>query len=669
MSGGSSGGDGGGSGFISLAISPDPGFTLDFEGLNGTEKLGRPFEYTLEVSSDTPKGDLTSVLGSSVTVTVTKPDKSKRYFNGIVTRIRFAGMVGGAYRYRLELRPWIWLLSRTQDCRIFQKPSQTIWDVITGVFRNNNFTDFSDQRQNQAGSQVLEYCVQYNETSLDFVTRLMEVYGIYYYFTHANGKHTLVLADDPNSHQSIGKAIAYSYKQTDYRTTDPHVWGWTSELTLQPGAATFTDYNFTTPSADLTGKSIQKGQHTYGDLEIYEYPGPHGVAADGTKLATVRAQRFGTERQTLQASSNSRDLYTGGKFTLSDFPDKAQNREYLIIEATYTVSGAESVQASGADQADSFRCAFSAIVGTSAFRLDGHTRWPTMRGPQTAKVVGKSGDEITTDQYGRIKVQFFWDRLGKNDENSSCWIRVAQMWTGTSWGSIYIPRVGQEVVVEFLDGSPDRPIVTGCVYNATNTVPYTLPDNMTRSTIKTNSSKGGGGFNELRFEDKKGSEEVYFQAQKDYNKLVNNNETVTVDKGNRSYTLNEGNNSFTISKGTNTFSVKGDNSATVTDGNNSFTVSKGNNTTTVSQGNDSLTVSQGNHSITVSAGSSSITAKQAITVQSDQSITLQVGSNSITIDTSGVTISGAKIGTSSTGNTQVQATGQLTLQGSMVNIN
>ena len=187
-------GSDGGSGFVSVTVSPDPGFKIKFEELRGTEKLGRPFEYELNVSSETPKGELTALLGSSATVAMTKPDKSKRYFNGIITRARFAGMSSGAYRYRLELRPWIWLLSRSQDCRIFQ--NKTVWDVITTVFRDASFSDFSDKRQNQAGSQMLEYCVQYNETSLDFVTRLMEVYGIYYYFTHANGKHTLVLADD-----------------------------------------------------------------------------------------------------------------------------------------------------------------------------------------------------------------------------------------------------------------------------------------------------------------------------------------------------------------------------------------------------------------------------------------------------------------------------------------
>jgi type VI secretion system secreted protein VgrG len=646
--------------FVSLTLSPDPGFVLNFDRLRGTEELGRPFRFDIEASSKTAKPDLVSLLGSSATLAITLPDKSKRYFNGIVARATFDGLIGGAYHYRLELRPWIWLLSRTQDCRIFQNKS--VWDIITQIFSDAGFSgSVSDKRQNQAGSQVLEYCVQYNETSLDFVTRLMEVYGLYYYFTHADGQHTLVMADDPNSHSALAKSLSYVFEQTEYRTVDAHVWDWGSEQRLQPGAATFRDYNFTTPAADLTGKSIQSGSHPHGSFEVYEYPGPYGTADDGQKLAAVRMQHFAAERQTLRGVSNARDLHTGCKFTLTDFTDASQNREYLVISANYSIDAAEAVQGTEGELADTFRCAFAAIPGDTPFRLDCITRWPTMRGPQTAKVVGESGEEITTDQYGRIKVQFFWDRLGQNDQNSSCWIRVAQIWAGANWGGIYIPRIGQEVVVDFLDGNPDRPIVTGCVYNASMTVPYALPDNKTRSTIKTNSSTGGGGFNELRFEDKAGSEEVFLQAQKDFNVVVLNNETVkitqdqtiTVDKGNRSLTLNEGNNTLTVSKGNNT--------TTVSQGNNSLTVSQGNNSTTVSQGNESLTVSQGNHSIEVTAGSSTISA--------GQSITLKVGSNSITIDTTGVSINGTKIALSANAELTANGGGEMTLQAGLVKIN
>lgn len=311
-------------------------------------------------------------------------------------------------------------------------------------------------------------------------------------------------------------------------------------------------------------------------------------------------QDLKARRHILYGTSNSRRLYAGCKFTLSGFYQTSENGDYTVIRATYSLSVAENLSDTEGALRDTFRCSFQAIKADTHFRLDRQARQPMIRGPQTAKVVGTSGDEITTDEYGRIKVQFYWDRVGTYDENSSCWIRVAQIWAGASWGGMFIPRIGQEVVVEFLEGNPDRPIVTGCVYNANQNVPYALPANKTRSTVKTNSSTGGGGFNELRFEDKKGEEEVFFQAQKDYNKVVLNNETVAITQD------------------------------------TTTTVKQGNRAVTVSKGNDSLTVSMGNHSIEVSAGTSKITAAQ--------SITLTVGPNSITIDTGGIKINGIQIG-------------------------
>jgi type VI secretion system secreted protein VgrG len=628
---------------VSLAISPDPGFTLTFARLRGSEELGRPFCYDIDAVSATAKADLTALLGRSATLGIMRADRSgKRYFNGIIARACFDGLVGGAYSYRLELRPWIWLLSRTQDCRIFQ--NQSVWDIITTTFRDAGFSDFADRRQNQAGSEVLEYCVQFNETGLDFVTRLMEVYGLYYYVTHDDGHHTLELADDPNAHPALAAPLGYDARATEYRAIQAHVWGWAAEMTLQPGTATFNDYNFTTPSADLTARSVQAGAHPHGSLEVYEYPGPHADVSVGQKLADVRMQRLAADGQTMRGVTNSRDMIAGCRFTLQDFvQDSSQNREYLVIAASYGIDAAEAAEVTETTIADTFRCEFAAIPATMPFRLDCRTRWPVMRGPQTAKVVGESGQEITTDKYGRIRVQFYWDRRGQNNQNSSCWIRVAQSWAGSGWGGMVIPRVGQEVVVDFLDGNPDRPLVTGCVYNGTNTVPYALPDNATRTTLKTNSSTGGGGFNELRFEDKKGSEEVFLHAQKDLIVVVLNSatlqitqdQTVTLDKGNRTLTLNQGN--------------------------NGVTVSQGNNSVTVSQGNDSLTVSEGNHSITVTAGSSTISA--------GQSITLKVGANSLTIDNTGVAINGTKIGLTASAELTANGGGMMTLQAGQISLN
>ncbi|MGA9015119.1 MAG: type VI secretion system tip protein TssI/VgrG [Acetobacteraceae bacterium] len=607
---------------VDVTIKPDPGFTLNFTALRASEELGRPFLFELDVASDTVKGDLTSLLGSSATVTISVDDTTKRHFNGIIACASYEGLAAGAHRYRLELRPWIWLLSRIRTSRIFQ--NQSVWDVITTVFRDAGFTKFEDKRQNGTGDIKLEYCVQYEQTSLDFVTRLMETYGLYYFFTHSDDQHVLVMADDPNSHKALGKAVPFNSDETEYRRIDDHIWQWSSALHLQSGGVTLNDYNFTTPSADLTAKSLDAGSHSYGSYEMFDYPGPHGTTGDGQKLAAVRMQDISARRQVLSGTSNCRGLHAGGKFTLSDFTDEAQNREYLLTRATCTVEFAEGQSDDRGELTDTFRCVFAAMKGDIPFRLDRRTPRPVMRGPQTAKVTGAPGDEITSDQYGRIKVKFFWDRSAVQDDNSSCWIRVAQIWAGANWGGMFIPRVGQEVVVEFLDGDPDRPIITGCVYNANQGVPYPLPDNKTRSGIKTHSSTGSGN-NELRFEDKAGSEEIFLQAQKDYNKVVLNNETVKITQD------------------------------------TTTTVEKGNRSVTVSQGNDGLTVSTGDHTITVSAGNS--------TIKAGQSILLQVGGNSVRIDTDGITLVGSKVSIMAQESMSVDGGLSMTLQAAQIAIN
>ncbi len=606
--------------YIKLKINPDPGIVFLLEAMTAEEELGRPFLISLDISSKTAKADLNTLLGGSVTVTLTQKEGPSRYFNGVLTRLSYRGLRGGSYQYRMELRPWIWLLSQTQDCRIFQNKSP--WDIITSLFRDAGFSNFTDRRQSQAGGSKLTYCVQYRETTLDFVTRLMEEYGLYYYSEHSDGQHKLLFADDVNSHTSVGAPIPFVFDLTEWRSVTDHIWDWSGDAMIRPGAYTLRDYNFTTPSADLTSTAKKPGSHPYGTSEVYDYPGDYDTAAEGTKIAAVRMQQRALLRQVFGGSSNSRRLGAGAKFTLAKFPQTALNKEYLITRAVCSVSMAEALALTDGELVDTFRCVIEAIAGDVPFRLAPITRVPEIRGPQTAKVVGQSGDEITTDSYGRVKVQFPWDRNGSNDQNSSCWIRVAQVWAGANWGAMFIPRIGQEVVVEFLEGSPDRPLITGRVYNANLMPPYALPANATRSTIKSNSSKGGGGFNELRFEDNKGQEEVFFQAQKDYNVVVLNNQTVEITQ------------------------------------NSKTTVKQGNRSVEVSVGNDSLTVTQGDHSITVTAGNSTVTA--------GQSITLKVGGSSIKLDPTSITLSAPQITVSATGplkasGATVAVTGQASL--------
>lgn len=621
--------------WVEVKFAPDPGFRLIFDGLRAREELGRPFQFDLDLSAG-KLYDVASLIGSSGTVclSLSGDEDNDRHFNGVVTRVISSGLVDGAYRYHVELRPWIWLLSRVTDCAIFQ--NMTVFDIITKVFRDAGFSDFQDNRQASAGDTQRDYCVQYRETSFDFVTRLMEEYGIYYYFKHEDGKHTLVLADDPNAHEALATPIPFIFNQTEYRTVEDHIWEWTTDVALDSGKFTLRDYNFTTPTADLTARSVQAASHPYGTFEVYDYPGPYDETDVGTKLTDVRMQAINKGRSVTNGVSNARGLHAGWKFTLSEHANDTQNAEHLIIRSECSMSIAEGSSTVDGETLDTYRVTFSAVPGTVHYRLDQRTRRPMIRGPQTAVVVGTSSEEIDTDEYGRVKVKFHWDRSETEGEACSCWIRVAQSIAGAGWGSIFIPRIGQEVVVEFLEGNPDRPLITGVVYNASQTVPYTLPDNKTRTTFKSNSSKGGGGFNELRFEDKAGSEEVFFQAQKDYNKVVLNNETVK------------------ITQDTTTTVDKGNRTVTVSQGNDEHTVSQGNLKVTVSTGNHSTTVSAGNHKLDVSAGTSEITAAQ--------SITLTVGSNSIKIDTGGITINGIKISVQSTANTSVQAGAEMSIQ-------
>ncbi len=626
--------------YVTLTVAPDTGLGFILDSMEATEELGRPFLIALDVSSQTPKGDLHAMLGSTATVALSYPQRTTRYFSGVVARVSYRGLTGGGYKYRLELRPWIWLLSQQQDCRIFSAKSP--WTIMTDLFRDAGFTDFEDKRQNAAGDAVMDYCVQYRESTLDFVTRLMEQCGIYYYVTHKDGSHVIAFADDPNSHTAATDPIPYRYSQTRWRTAEDHVWDWSADAEIQPGAYALREYNFTTPKADLTAKSLIAGEHTYGSNEVYDYPGRYETADDGQKVAQVRMQDYATRRQVYGGTSNSRVLGAGGKFTLSDFPDSAANQEYLVIASVCSVQRAETRAFKDDEEiVDTFRCVLRAVPGSRPFRLPNTTPRPLIRGPQTARVAGESGQEVTTDQYGRIKVKFPWDRRTTEDENSSCWIRVAQIWAGQAWGAMFIPRIGQEVVVEFLEGNPDRPLVTGQVYNADMTVPYALPDNKTRSTVKSNSSLNGGGFNELRFEDKKDSEEVFLQAQKDYNVVVLNSHTAkitqdtttTVDKGNRVVTVSKGNDTHTVSEG--------NREATVTKGNETLTVSQGDQSTEVTAGTS--TTEAGTKILLKVAGCKIEITKTDITAEASTKITLKVGGSSIEISNDGIAVKSPQV--------------------------
>ena len=487
--------------------------------MSGTEELGRVYEYNLELASENHQIKAEDIVGKNVTIRLDLGAGRTRYFNGHVNRFTQLATAGQLARYRAIVVPWLWFLSRTADCRIFQ--NKTIPDIIKQIFRDRGFTDFED---GLSGSyRTWEYCVQYRETDLSFVSRLMEQEGIYYYFKHENSKHSLVLADSYSAHEAYPEFEELKYHSADKGTaTEECISDWVVETHLQPGSYALQDFDFTNTKKDLKARAIINRKHAHANFEIYDYPGEYTETGDGEEYARKRIEELQAQYEVATAESDSRGICTGFLFSLSDHPRGDLNREYLITSANYTIQGDEIFSASAGGSECAYSCDFTAIDSSQPFRSPRITAKPSISGPQTAIVVGPSSEEIHTDKYGRVKVKFHWDRYSKADENSSCWIRVAQVWAGKKWGAMYIPRIGQEVVVEFLEGDPDRPIITGRVYNAQAKPPYDLPGNKTMSTLKSNSSKDGQGFNEIRFEDKKGEEQIFIQAEKNLDVRVKN---------------------------------------------------------------------------------------------------------------------------------------------------
>ena len=509
----------------SISISSPLGDdVLLLQMFSGTEYISRPFNFKLELLSNDTTIEPAQLVGKNVDVKIRLGDMSDRVINGVIRQF-VAGPIqqNGMRLYIAEMVPWFQLTELNHDCRIFQ--NMDVKAIIEEVFQSKAYTDF--EINTQRSFREREYCVQYRETDFEFVSRLMEEEGIFYFFSHEEGKHTMVLGDTSSNYVDCSENEAEYY--TAGRRGD-NLNQWEHQYSLITGKATQTDYNFKTPSTDISTNvdSIVDlpGIDAY---EQYDYPGLYENRGDGDGLTKTRIEEKEVEYNIVHAAGSYRSFSPAGKFTLTRHEISGeQGKSYVITSVSHHArENSYDVNQSGShDYYNSFQCIPDDVV----FRPQRTTRIPFVRGPQTAVVVGPSGEEIYTDEFGRIKVQFHWDRVGENDENSSCWLRVSQQWAGKKWGAIFLPRIGHEVVVSFLEGNPDRPLVTGCVYNAENMPPYDLPANKTQSGWKTRSTKEGGtaNFNELRFEDLKGSEEIYIHAEKDQNNHVENDETTFV---------------------------------------------------------------------------------------------------------------------------------------------
>ncbi|ALI03517.1 type VI secretion system tip protein VgrG [Pseudomonas sp. FW306-02-F02-AA] len=569
------------------------------ESISGEESLNALSSQTLNGLNDGASLTLTSAVASHITTTLHN-DALTRPFDALVAEIRQLPADATAERYQLVLRPWLWWLTLASNNRVFQNLATS--DIVTTIFKAHGFTDF--QLKLTGSYTPREYCVQYGETDFAFVSRLLEEEGIFWFFTHEDGKHTLMLGDSNDAFVPIPNGPKVTY--LGQRMGERELHGIRSgQVCVQAVAGVYraTDYEFTTPSTSLYGQA----EAVAGPRSIYEHPGGYNAKARGDALTKQRVDGLRSQEKRFVGESDCRWLVPGHWFTLAGHDDPTLNIDWVVTAVTHEASH------------DSYRNRFDAIPKATPYRPARITPKPRMH-TQTALVVGKSGEEIWTDQYGRIKLQFPWDRDGKNDESSSCWVRVVLPWSGKGFGMQFVPRIGQEVIVTFIDGDPDRPLVTGCVYNGDNALPYALPANQTQSGIKTHSSKGGDGFNELRFEDKKDAEEVFLQAQKDFKINVLNDTTASVGhdeiltvKNARTRTVKEGDETVTLEKGKR--------SVTIQTGSDSLDVKD---SRTVKVGADQKHSTGGNYEHKVT-GDYSLTVDGNLTIKVSGTLTLQSG--------------------------------------------
>jgi len=661
------------------------------------ESISGPFVYELQLLSETDDIDFAAVIGKPLAVHLKAANDKERWYHGIVSRFAQGPSQGRFASYSAEVVPWIWLLRRRAGCRIFKpKPAP---DIIRELLAETDFGDVEFQLVGEFPER--EYCVQYRETDLNFISRLAEEEGIAYFFKHSEKQHTLVFFNSPSGNAPCpGQATVAYAKAIDENVLGGSIHGFRVERELASGKYALTDYNFEDPAMSLlatTSSSTSLGGNE--KFEIYDHPGEYLKLSEGERRVKLRMQAEEAAAISIRGQSDCAAFVPGYRFTLVGHPRDAYNESYLITEVRHHVS--QDVGDAGTES--TYMNELSCVPHSVPMRPLQRTPKPLITGVQTATVVGAAGKEIDVDAHGRVVLQFHWDREGKRDENSSCRVRVSQNWAGKNWGMISNPRIGQEVIVEFIEGDPDRPIVTGRVYNGEQTVPYALPANATQTGIKTRSSLSGAAanFNEIRFEDKKGEEQLFIHAEKnqdievekDETQWVGNDRKTKIDhdeqhdvKNDRGRTV--GNDEsvsigqlLTLTVGKNrVVDVSADDSLTVGgkrkhDVAKDETISVGDNQS-LSVGKDRSISVEGKFSTAVSkdwtlnvsqSASTDVTkafmlTAKTITLQADDQILIQTGSAKIVLKKSGdISIEGSKI--------QLKASGDVILKGSKIQEN
>ncbi len=499
---------------------PSVGEELRVVRFDGDEGISQLFQFEVQLSGS-PDIACADVLGQPALLTI-ESSTEPRYVHGVISRFEQGAQSDGQSLYLATLVPSVWPLLLRQDSRIFQELS--VPEIIEKVLKAAGMA--AGYKLSLSGEHPeREYCVQYRESDWAFVCRLMEEEGIFYFFEHETGRDTLVIGDTASVHRKIPSPSTLAFQTSVGAITQAEgVVSFSYAEEVRPGKVTLSDFNFKKPKLALE-------KSAGGDpLEVYDYPGEYDAPGAGEQLARIRLEEARAIQKIGRGESTSARLVPGFLFSIAEHAREAYNREYLLTRLHHSGGHAHG----GSDgELRSYTQSFEVIPADVPFRPARFTPRPSMRGVQTAIVVGPGSEEIYTDEHGRVKVQFHWDREGKRDEKSSCWIRVSQLWAGAGWGAMWIPRIGHEVIVEFIEGDPDRPIIVGRVYHGANVPPYPLPAERTKSTIKSNSSPGGEGSNELRFEDKKGSEEIYLHGQKDWNIAIENDKAQTIGHNER----------------------------------------------------------------------------------------------------------------------------------------
>jgi type VI secretion system secreted protein VgrG len=596
---------------ILALIGNRPVFTFTVEGVDtslrvlrfsGQEGVSTLYEFRVELACE-HMVEVQELVGRRALLCI-EGIEEPRLVHGIVSQAEYVGETRNFALFEVTLVPRVWRTRLRQDCRIFQEMRTP--DIVRGVLEVAGFRPEAYRFDLVRSYAPRNYCVQYRESDWDFISRLLEEDGIFYYFEHAEDRHVLVMADHEGTHRPIaGQPELWWNPQGGNVEDREHIHEFRFGEQIRSGKATLRDFYFPQPDQST---EIHAQASKDADLEVYDYPGEYRIARGaepdrGEGIVKNRLEELQATRRSGAGKGDCMRLAAGFTFSLVGHPRDEINREYTLL--TVRLRGNQpQVLDHDAVGGFMFESRFTCIEREVPYRPPRVTPRPFVRGLQSAVVVGPPGEEVHVDDQGRVMVQFHWDRQGQFDDHSSCWIRVSQLWAGAGWGAMFIPRIGHEVLVDFIEGDPDRPIVTGRVYHGENATPYPLPDEKTKSTVKSESSPGGGGFNELRFEDRKGAEEVFFHAQRDLNEVVlnNNSRAVTVDQ------------TFTVG-GDQTFTITGNRSVTVTEGDESLTVRTGQSTTTIKQ-DRSVTVQSGDSSLTVESGTHTMTVKRAITATS-----------------------------------------------------